>query len=158
MPYLVYERFDKPDGYLVVSRSKNGARIQFKISAQKYLYTHLRRSRPTHTAGQGIDFDPLLDSVARSHYFPLRREYTLRATFYDPLLAQTTELVRRRARLFAGELLACATKIALGESFVGSRGRRQNRRIADAAGALARARRSVTVQHARSEDLGLGDD
>jgi hypothetical protein len=40
------KRFDKPDGYLVVSRSKNGARMQFKISAQKYLYTQLRRSGP----------------------------------------------------------------------------------------------------------------
>jgi hypothetical protein len=40
------KRFDKPDGYLAVSRSKNDARMQFKISAQKYLYTQLRRSGP----------------------------------------------------------------------------------------------------------------
>jgi len=42
------------------------------------------------------------------------------------------------------------------ESFVGSRSRRQNGRIADAAGALARARSGVTVHHAGREGLGLG--
>jgi DNA polymerase III epsilon subunit-like protein len=41
---------------------------------------------------------------------------------------------------------------------VGSYGRRQSRRIVDAAGALARARCGVAVHHAGREGLGLGKD
>ena len=72
--------------------------------------------------------------------------------------AEGTQLVRRRAGLFALEQCACAAKIALSESLVDSRNNRPVRRIGDAAGALAPARCGVTVHYAGRVGLGLGND
>jgi hypothetical protein len=64
------KRFDKPDGYLVVSWSKNGARIQFKISAQKYLYTQLRRSDPLTQQAKALISTRLQISLPGPTVFP----------------------------------------------------------------------------------------
>ena len=65
--------------------------------------------------------------------------------------------------MFAVKLLTCTADIALGESigiWTGSpdRGGESDRRIVDAAGALAHARRGVAIHHAGRKGLGLRQD